>query len=127
LAFELYRLSHFEAAERARFLTLVTAIESVSQAKVRSAEASAHVEKLIGLTRDSGLPDAEIASLVGSLNWLRNESISKTGRDLVEALLGDAHYAGKVAKTFIQYCYALRSEFVHSGKPSDEVPASTVL
>ena len=127
LAFELYGLSHFEAAERARFLTLVTAIESVSQPKARSAEASAHVEKLIRLTQDSGLPDAEIASLVGSLNWLRNESISKTGRDLVEALLGDAHYGDKVAKKFFEYCYALRSEFVHNGKPADDVPGFNSL
>ena len=35
---------------------------------------------LIDLTRNSGLSDAEVQSMVGGLNWLRNESISKTGR-----------------------------------------------
>ena len=43
---------------------------------------------LIDLTRNSGLSDAEVQSMVGGLNWLRNESISKTGRDLVERVLG---------------------------------------
>lgn len=35
LAFELYGLSHFEAAERARLLTLISAIEAASEAKPR--------------------------------------------------------------------------------------------
>ncbi len=120
LAFELYGLSHFESAERARFLTLVTAIESISENKARSAEAVKHVERLIELTEDSGLPEPEINSLLGSLNWLRQESISRTGRDFVERFLGVEQYEGKVAKKFFQACYNVRSDLVHSGKPSDD-------
>lgn len=120
LAFELYGLSHFEAAERARFLTLVSAIESLSEAKARTPEAVGHVEKLLELTRDSGLPSPEIASMVGSLKWLRQESISKTCKDFVETFLGDQQYGGKTAKKFFRDCYTVRSELVHSGKPSGE-------
>ena len=36
-------------------------------------------------------------------------------------------YGGKVAKKFFQYCYALRSEFVHDGKPSDDIPGFNSL
>jgi hypothetical protein len=119
LAFELYGLSHFESAERARFLTLINAIESKSEPKARSPEAVKYVEMLIELTRDSGLPDAEIQSMLGNLHGLRRESISKTGRDLIDRVLGSKEYSGKVAKTFFQHCYDVRSDLVHRGKPSD--------
>src|SRR5919199_968157 len=76
LAFELYGLSYFESAGRARFLTLVTAIESISENKMRSPQAVKHVEKLIELTKGSGLPNSETQSMVGSLDSLRGESIS---------------------------------------------------
>jgi hypothetical protein len=127
LAFELYGLSHFESAERARFLTLVNAIESISENKARSPEAVKHVEKLIELTRDSGLPDSQVQSLVGSLNWLRQESISKTGRDFVDRFLGRREYGDKAAKQFFQHCYDVRSDLVHSGKPSDDTVALRTL
>ncbi|MBA3425952.1 MAG: hypothetical protein H0U04_15735 [Rubrobacter sp.] len=120
LAFELYGLSHFESAERARFLTLINAIESISESEARSSEAVRHVEKLIELTRDSGLSKSEIDSLIGSLGWLRQESISKSGRDLVDRVLDGKKYGGKVAKDFFQHCYGIRSDIVHRGKPSDE-------
>lgn len=120
LAFELYGLSHFESAERARFLTLISVVESISEAKARSPEAVGHVEELIRLTRESGLPSAEISSMVGSLNWLRQESISKTCKDFVETFLGGEQYGGKPAKKFFEVCYAVRSQLVHNGKPSDE-------
>src|SRR5215208_6090498 len=120
LAFELYGLSHFEVAPRARFVTLISAVETISETKPRSAEALEHVERLIKLTRDSGLPPSEINSILGHLSWLRRESISKAGRDFVDQLLGSNEYSGKVAKDFFQYCYNIRSELVHSGKPLDD-------
>jgi hypothetical protein len=120
LAFELYGVSHFESAERARFLTLINAIESISEPKARSPEAVKHVEMLIELTRDSGLPDSEIRSMEGTLNWLRRESILKTGRDLVDRFLDGKEYGGQVAKKFFQHCYGVRSDLVHRGKPSDD-------
>ncbi len=98
LAFELYGLSHFEAAERARFVTLISAVESISENKDRSPEAVRHVEELMELTRDSELPKPEIDSMLSSLKWLRQESISKTGRDLVNRFLKDKTYGGKTAK-----------------------------
>jgi hypothetical protein len=119
LAFELYGLSHFEAAERARFVTLISAIESISDNKGRSPAAVEHVEKLIELTRNSGLPKPEIDSMVDNLKWQRQESISKTGRDLVDRFLRDKEYGGKTAKPFFHHCYGVRSDLVHYGKPLD--------
>ena len=120
LAFELYGLSHFESAPRARFVTLISAVETISETKPRSAEALEHVERLIEFTRGSGLPPSEINSILGHLSWLKRESISKAGRDFVDKLLGSNEYNGKVAKDFFQHCYNIRSELVHSGKPPDD-------
>ena len=127
LAFELYGLSHFEAAERARFLTLISAVETASESKRRGPETVAHVERMIELTRGSGLSKAEIASIVGSLEWLRQESISKSCRDFVETFLGAEQYGGKSAKKFFQDCYTVRSQMVHSGKASDGTLAFNTL
>jgi len=121
LGFELYGLSHFEAAERARFLTLVTAIESVTENKARSPEAVVVVDELIEVTRNSGLPGPEIDSMAGNLHWLKQESISKTGRDFVERFLGDKEYGGETAVRFSQRCYRARSELVHYGRLSNDI------
>lgn len=120
MAFELYGLSHFESAPRARFVTLISAIETISETKPRNAEALKHVERLIKFTHNSGLPRSEINSLLGHLGWLKRESISKAGRDLVGTLLESNEYGGEQAKDFFQHCYNLRSELLHGGKPKDD-------
>ena len=119
LAFELYGLSHFEASPRARFLTLISAVETIMEYKPRSAEVLEHVANLVEATKSSRLPRSEIDSILGTLSWLRKESISKAGKTFVEELLGTQKYDGKTAKEFFQYCYNVRSELMHGGKPSD--------
>ena len=116
LAFELYGLSHFESSSRARLLTLTTVVEIISENQPRSVKTMEHVEKLITITSDSSLPKPEIQSLQGSLTKLKQESISKTARDLVERFLGAGQYAGRPAKKFFRDCYAARSSLVHDGK-----------
>lgn len=120
LACELYGLSHFESSVRARFLTLVIAIESISKAQRRSDSAVEHVEQLIEATRNSSLSSPEVASLCSILGNLKNESISKSGRDLVDRCLGQSQYGNKTAKGFFRDCYDIRCDLVHSGKPTDE-------
>ena len=120
LAFELYGLSHFESAPRARFVTLISAIETILDTKQRNAEALKHVERLIEFTRKSGLSLPERDSLSTSLGQLKRESISKAGRDLVGTLLESNKYGGEQAKDFFQHCYNIRSALLHRGKPSDD-------
>jgi len=120
LGLELYGLSHFESAPRARLLTLVSVIEAVTEDTPRSAQAIELVEELIRFTRNSGLPKSEIDSLLGSLSWLKQDSISRRGKALVDEQIGQKEYDNKAAKNFFQYCYNVRSELVHSGAPSDE-------
>lgn len=55
LAFERYGLSHFEASPRARFLTLISAVETIIEYKPRSAEVLEHVTNLVEATKSSEL------------------------------------------------------------------------
>jgi hypothetical protein len=127
LAFELYSAAQFERSARARFLTLITVIEALGQPKPRRPKAVAHVEELIDLTRQSGLTAGEIDSLTGSMNWLKSESISRTGRDLVEGMLGGEQFGNMRAKDFFAHCYEVRSQLVHLGKqPSPDIDMGTL-
>jgi len=86
---------------------LISAIESISELKARAPQAVEHVEKLIELTRASGLTNSEVSSLVDSLGYLRQESISRTGRELVDKVLHGKKYGGRTAKRFFHDCYAV--------------------
>jgi hypothetical protein len=77
---------------------------------------------LIELTRESGLSEAETDSIVDNLSYVKDESISKTGRDFVDSVLGNKEYGGEIAKKYFQRCYTARSQLVHSGRVSDDTP-----
>lgn len=119
LAFELYSASNFESSERARFLTLVMVIEALLQPKPKSDTARKLVESFKKMTKDSKLEATECESLLGGLKWLRDESISKTGKDLVEKHLKNRSYFKKKAKDFFAHCYDLRSQLIHKGCVKD--------
>jgi hypothetical protein len=116
VSFDLYNAAHFEKSERARFLTLVIAVEALLEPESRSLVAREHVTELIQITKNSqSLSNTERNSLIGSLNWLRNESIRGTARKLVEKRLGKREYMDLPAPMFFLKCYDLRSKIVHNG------------
>lgn len=117
LAFDLFSASFFQGSSAdARFLMLMMALETLLDPQPRSLKAREHVERLIQLTKESGLPDREVNSLVGSLNWLRNESIQSAGRRLA-AKLGDKTYMDQSPTVFFITCYELRGRLVHGSSP----------
>jgi hypothetical protein len=128
LAFELYISYYYEASERTRFLTLIMVIESLTQRKKRQGNAKEHVEYLIAVTKNSGLEKEGFDSILSSLGQMKKESISQTGRNLVEKYLGDKLYNGISAKEFFTGCYTNRGRLVHSGKIKDgaNLPTSTL-
>lgn len=94
---------------------LVMAIEALLEPACRSTEATAHVEDLIRATKGrANLSERQRSSLMGSLRWLRFESINQTGRKLAEDRLGGRTYAGRKPGPFFSYCYDLRSKLVHA-------------
>lgn len=118
LAYDLYAASFSESSADARFMLLMMAVETLIDTRPREDRIREHVDSLIAATRRSELPDPEVASIVGSLGWLRDESIGQAGRRLA-AKLGDRRYMDEQesAVQFFTECYQLRSTLVHGHEP----------
>jgi hypothetical protein len=65
---------------------LMMASETLLVPADRHTEVRAHVSELIEQTETSNLPASEKASVIGSLRWLLQESISQAGRKLASSL-----------------------------------------
>ena len=121
LALELYHASHFEELERSRFLTLMIAIEALLDPKERDSPALELVATFLKSVAEASELDALTkASLLGSLQFLRRDSISQTGRALSRERLGDRLYEGMRSDKFFTHCYEIRSDIVHRGHVRDK-------
>lgn len=118
LAYDLYAASFAESSSDARFVMLMMALETLIAPEARVEAVRAHVDALICSTRESSLPDNEIASIVGSLEWLTDESIGQAGRKLARRL-GDRLFMddAESPSQFFTRCYTLRSALVHGSNP----------
>jgi hypothetical protein len=116
LAFDLYSASFSETSADARFMLLMMPAETLIEQNDRPDDVRAHVERLIEDTRNSQLASDEIESLVGSLEWLKVESVGQAGRRLA-ATLGDRKYMDESPSTFFTHCYVTRSQLVHGRFP----------
>jgi hypothetical protein len=116
LAYDLYSAGTTESSADARFALLMMAVETMLDLEPRSDQVRTHVDRLIAETSASGLPKNEIQSIVGSLRWLCDESISQAGRKLASQL-GDREYMGEPPKKFFTNSYTLRSRLFHGEYP----------
>lgn len=119
VAYSLFNGSFFQPRSEGRFLLLIMAIEALIQLGPRSPEVLSHVEDLINKTKLAKLPNAERSSLLGSLKWLRKESIGQGGKRLVTERVGNRLYGGLPAPNCFSECYELRSQFVHGNSPKN--------
>ena len=120
LALALYSGAHFEVSARAKFVLLISALESLFEAAPRAPAAQRLVNSWLDETqRAPGLTRSERDSLRDSLRWLFDESIGATGRKLVSALLPARTYGGQPAVAFFTFCYDVRSQLLHRGEPED--------
>lgn len=117
-AYDLYAASFFSASADARFALLMIAAESLIDPQPRSEEVRKHIDRLIAETKGSTLPPGEIESIVGSLQWLYDESIGQAGRKLA-ARLGNRTYmeGAESAEQFFTRSYTLRSRLFHGLEP----------
>lgn len=113
LAFELYSAAQFESSLRARFLTLVIAVECLASQEEQPQHVLDHLKELIRLTKGS-FQGPEKKDIVNGLGRLKSESISKSCRKLVDQYLGP-----EAAKLF-KYCYEARSKIVHDGASPED-------
>ncbi|MDX6704214.1 MAG: hypothetical protein QOI48_60 [Solirubrobacteraceae bacterium] len=116
VAYDLYSASFSVSAADARFVLLMMAVETLLKLLPRADAVRAHVEDLISLTESTDIPQGERASIVGTLRWLFNESISQGGRRLASTL-EERTYSGETPGKFFTGCYDLRSKLVHGSYP----------
>lgn len=116
LAYDLYSASFSTDSPDARFALLMMALETIIEPQPRDSTVIAHVDQLIAATEAADLPPRERASITGSLNWLRTESIGQAGRRIA-AQLGDRTYMGEKPSEFFTNSYELRSRLVHGAYP----------
>ncbi len=128
VAFSCFNASFFRQTADSRLLLLMMAIEALIDLRPRSDAAIAHVESLILQTELAPLSANERASMIGSLRWLSNESISQAGRNLSIERLGARLYKDLPSDKFFTHCYGLRSALVHGSipYPSFEEVSNTV-
>jgi hypothetical protein len=92
------------------------AIEALLTLELRPALSVALVENFVAQVKTSAtLPEAEQASLIGSLQWLRKDSIRNAGHRFERAPLGETPYGGELPARFFHECYELRRQLVHGG------------
>ena len=126
LAYDLYSASFFESSADARFVMLMMAVETLMTPQARPQPVLAHVEDLLARTDSADLDEQAKQSLLGSLRWLRLESLTAAGKRLVTTLLSNRRYANESADTFFKRSYELRHKLVHGSVPRpsrDEIDA----
>lgn len=121
LSLSFFNASFFQPEEEGRFVMLVMAVEALLSPAPRGQDALNHVLSLIETTKQSSLPADEKSSILGSLNWLKNESIGKTGQRLATSKLGQRTYNNLSPSKFFSSCYELRSRLVHGHTSLSEV------
>lgn len=117
LSYTLFNASFFQPTDDSRFLLLVMAIEALIKPERRSDKSLTHVDSLIQQTMNSDLPAQEKNSMLGTLRWLRFESINQAGRRIVTERVGNRRYIEKTAADFFTHCYQIRSNVVHCNLP----------
>jgi hypothetical protein len=116
LAYDLYSASFAEPSVDAQFVMRMMAVETLLDPAPRPAPVLEHVNDLIAQTQKADLPDDEVPSLVGSLKWLREESISRAGQNLAGSLQHQQYMSEPPIK-FFRECYDVRSRLVHGAVP----------
>jgi hypothetical protein len=117
LALELFSASRFEASLRARFLILVSAIESITLREERSEDVQELLLEMKGLLNSANINETDRAQIAGTLRDLQRRSITSSSKALVERFCGEekARLFGK--------CYHARSQLVHNGRTDFDLGA----
>jgi hypothetical protein len=115
IAVDLFNASFFEPSADTRLITLVMAVEALLEPALRPDESVALVDSFIETVRVSSLSDLERTSLIGTLRFLRKQSIRSTARQLCQDRLPGNTYEGRGAAQYFLQCYDLRSTLVHGG------------
>lgn len=126
LACRLYALSRFESSQRGRLLTLVTALDLLSETLPRSGISLKIINEVIEICRTrrreesrAGASESDLSqvdALLSALGGLRNQSISASIKRLAEDASPDVLVYGKSANQVVDEAYRARNELIHGGR-----------
>jgi hypothetical protein len=128
LACDLFVQSRFESSPKSRHLTLVTALEVLSQRRKRSGRAAQLVEEFRetikkALRESDPAEKKELESLLGASNDLRSESISAAIRRLAESVPSSGRIGNADPGDLVRTSYDARSQLTHDGVTSHSLTA----
>lgn len=116
LSMEIFCAARLETSQRAVFLALVSSLEPLAREEDLGPEVHSFVDSVKQLLRSSeNIPPLVRASLEGRLLQLKSESIRQALRRLVRTVLPEMPEAEET----VDGAYALRSQLIHNGVPSD--------
>lgn len=116
LAYDLYSASFSMPYPDARFILLMMCLETLIDQLPRSQAGLDHVGRMLALTQEADLDDAERASLLSAMGPLKKQTVSRAGRQLVKHRLTGKSYRDERPARFFQACYDFRSSLVHGGE-----------
>ncbi|MFL5614063.1 MAG: hypothetical protein ACJ796_10420 [Gemmatimonadaceae bacterium] len=117
LALELFSAARFESSLRARFIALITVLETLAIREPKGGEARAFIAACQERLASSGLPKAEVGQMRSGLRELEQRSISASCRELV------GKYGDTEAVRLFSACYRARGELLHAGRTAFDVPS----
>lgn len=131
LACDLYSQALAETSLPARFVALVTAIESLV-VQERYAEEICNIlsplsEAVKLQLKEASVEDAVIRSISGRISGLGTESINSAFGKIARLHGRSEGYRDLGAAEFALYCYGLRSKLVHDGKTKDALPLADLM
>lgn len=119
LASEIYASSFFDVSPRSRFITLITAVEALSERSERSDVVKQLVRDCKKRAQLLNVDEQTRKSIIGSLEDLERESIMQAARVLVGRLIPNDVFDGQSSLNFFKRCYNLRSQILHRGAVED--------
>jgi hypothetical protein len=113
---EIFCSARLESSQRAIFLSLVSALEPLAQEEPLGEEVAIFVSSCVAnLKSTETIPAVFRKSLEGRLLKLKQESIRQALMRLARKILPNQPDAPQI----VDEAYALRSQIIHSGVPSD--------
>lgn len=116
LSMEVFSAAGLEISQRATFLSVVSALEPLAAQVKLGDNVSQFVDACVSELKERNEITGKLrASLIGRLHHLREESV----RQALLRLVGEVFPEDLEVARIVDEAYALRSELIHNGTPSD--------